>query len=595
MAKKKPPKNKASHRVPTGSTPSRSIASNSSTKASTEPASAVANQTSFVAALPEIPAPLSSTAPGGATEVDLQISVPDSSTAAVASLPKDVTVERENPSMVSHQAVAANLLSPETCANKMESPKAVILATVSNPSSVPTVSVDNNRVPILAISAVTGGSPPSSSDQLGGSQEQLQQRKSSADIWKGFVKPTKLKLQPKETPYTLESGEACVTIPNAVVEKNKKAWECFILGQFYEEAPPRGAVHAIVNGIWSKQRRDISVSKMEGNAFLLRVPCPNARRRILSQPLWQIDGQTMFVAKWAPGLQQVKPELEMVPVWLEFTGVPLQFFNEDALQEIAGIVGHPVCLHPSTANLTNIEVAKVYTVIDPRKPIPKFVNARFESGDTRRIGVSSPWLPSLCSYCKKVGHSISRCKAAPKTCALCNSVKHPTSACPRGQGVPVKDKGKAPIKSLLPITPKRKKLKTVYREVLKSVPPVSSNHPPSLPAAAPLEHHAGQSEFPLGALKPPRADIASTSKTPSNELSKITVHDLSTGSLCVDLSGTFETSLTSQSSGSGDSTSDMDSLTEEEENPEDKFIEVFAKRYKQRQKAKARARGPLIL
>ncbi|KAG5414065.1 hypothetical protein IGI04_001632, partial [Brassica rapa subsp. trilocularis] len=282
--RKSPPKNKASHRVPTGSTPSRSIASNSSTKASTEPASAVANQTSFVAALPEIPAPLSSTAPGGATEVDLLISVPDSSTAAVASLPKDVTVERENPSMVSHQAVAANLLSPETCANKMESPKAVILATVSNPSSVPTVSVDNNRVPILAISAVTGGSPPSSSDQLGGSQEQLQQRKSSADIWKGF------------------------------------------------------------------------------------------------------------------------------------------------------------------------------------------------------------------------------------------------------------DKGKAPIKSLLPITPKRKKLKTVYREVLKSVPPVSSNHPPSLPAAAPLEHHAGQSEFPLGALKPPRADIASTSKTPSNELSKITVHDLSTGSLCVDLS-----------------------------------------------------------
>ncbi|KAG5406756.1 hypothetical protein IGI04_012875, partial [Brassica rapa subsp. trilocularis] len=260
MAKKNPPKNKASHRVPTGSTPSRSIASNSSTKASTEPASAVANQTSFVAALPEIPAPLSSTAPGGATEVDLSISVPDSSTAAVASLPKDVTVERENPSMVSHQAVAANLLSPETCANKMESPKAVILATVSNPSSVPTVSVDNNRVPILAISAVTGGSPPSSSDQLGGLQEQLQQRKSSADIWK------------------------------------------------------------------------------------------------------------------------------------------------------------------------------------------------------------------------------------------------------------------------------------VYREVLKSVPPVSSNHPPSLPAAAPLEHHAGQSEFPLGALKPPRADIASTSKTPSNELSKITVHDLSTGSLCVDLS-----------------------------------------------------------
>uniref|UniRef100_A0A0D3AZ19 Uncharacterized protein n=1 Tax=Brassica oleracea var. oleracea TaxID=109376 RepID=A0A0D3AZ19_BRAOL len=51
----------------------------------------------------------------------------------------------------------------------------------------------------------------------------------------------------------------------------------------------------------------------------------------------------MFVAKWPPGIQQCKPELDMVPVWLEFTGVPLKFFNNDALKEIAGLVGHPVC------------------------------------------------------------------------------------------------------------------------------------------------------------------------------------------------------------------------------------------------------------
>lgn len=243
------------------------------------------------------------------------------------------------------------------------------------------------------------------------------------------------------------------------------------MGQFYEDAPARGAVHAISNGIWRKQRRDISVSKMEGNTFLFRVPCPNARRGILSQNFWQFDGQTMFVAKWAPGLQQIKPELEMVHVWLEFTGVSLQFFNSDALQEIAGIVGHPVCLHPTTLNLTNTEVAKVYTVIDPRKPIPEFVNARFENGDTRRIGVTSPWLPSQCSTCKKLGHTISRCKASPRTCAACNSVRHTAENCSRGLNLPPKDKGKAPIKIMLPIVPQNKKASTperVYREVQKS-------------------------------------------------------------------------------------------------------------------------------
>ncbi|KAF8050287.1 hypothetical protein N665_2004s0004 [Sinapis alba] len=255
--------------------------------------------------------------------------------------------------------------------------------------------------------------------------------KVQASVWKEKVKPNAGKLDPKGKPFLLECGEACVTIPNSVIEKNKKAWDSFIIGQFYEGAPSRGAVHAIVNGIWSKQRRDISVSKMDGNAFLFRVPCPNARRHILSQCLWQVEGQTMFVAKWAPGVKPEKPSLSTVPVWLDFAGVPLQFFNRDALKEIAGLVGHPICLHPSTENLTNIEVAKVYTVIDPRKPIPEAVNARFESGEVVRITVSSPWLPSLCSHCSSVGHTISRCPNAPPRCDTCRSVKHSTSSCPR--------------------------------------------------------------------------------------------------------------------------------------------------------------------
>uniref|UniRef100_A0A0D3ASJ7 DUF4283 domain-containing protein n=1 Tax=Brassica oleracea var. oleracea TaxID=109376 RepID=A0A0D3ASJ7_BRAOL len=142
---------------------------------------------------------------------------------------------------------------------------------------------------------------------------------------------------------------------------------------------------------------------MEGNSFLFRVPCSNARRRILKQSLWQIDGQTMFVAKWSPGIQQVKPELEMVPVWLEFTRVPFQFFNKDALREIAGMVGHPLCLHPATENPTNIEVAKVYTVIDPRKPLPEFVNARLRAETLEESQSQVPGFPRSAHSARNLG------------------------------------------------------------------------------------------------------------------------------------------------------------------------------------------------
>lgn len=172
---------------------------------------------------------------------------------------------------------------------------------------------------------------------------------------------------------------------------------------------------------------------MEGNTFLFRVLCPMARKRILSQGLWQIDGQTMFVAKWCPGIKPIKPELSAVPVWLEFRQVPHQFFSEEGLQHIAGLVGHPIVLHPSTDNMTNNEVAKVYTIIDPLILLPEAVNVKFESGEVRRVTVSSPLHPSICGHGKQVGHTASKWLSAPVTCKRYKSVKHSTANCPRSK------------------------------------------------------------------------------------------------------------------------------------------------------------------
>lgn len=122
----------------------------------------------------------------------------------------------------------------------------------------------------------------------------------AANSWCSLVKGTTKQLQKKGEAFTLPSGEACVKIPNSVIEKNRKSWDCFVLGQFYSDPPSQGIIHSIMNGIWSGQYRDVSVSKMEGNSFLLRNPNAFTRNRVVSQRLWQIEEQTMFVANWEP-------------------------------------------------------------------------------------------------------------------------------------------------------------------------------------------------------------------------------------------------------------------------------------------------------
>ncbi|XP_018443404.1 uncharacterized protein LOC108815258 [Raphanus sativus] len=141
----------------------------------------------------------------------------------------------------------------------------------------------------------------------------------------------------------------------------------------------------------------------------------------------------MFVDKWEPGVVPTKPELTSAPIWLELRQVLFQFFNEDGLERIAGLVGHPKFLHPATANKTNLEVAKVFTVIDPRKPLPEAVNVQFESGEISRVLVSSPWMPPVCECCKEIGHVTRRCPAAVKSCTHCKSPDHTLLHCPQKQ------------------------------------------------------------------------------------------------------------------------------------------------------------------
>lgn len=67
--------------------------------------------------------------------------------------------------------------------------------------------------------------------------------------WCAHAKGLGKRLSKKGEAFTLPSGEACIQIPNSVIEKNRKSWEPFVLGQFYSEPPSQGTLHNIVNGI----------------------------------------------------------------------------------------------------------------------------------------------------------------------------------------------------------------------------------------------------------------------------------------------------------------------------------------------------------
>ncbi|RID40913.1 hypothetical protein BRARA_J00919, partial [Brassica rapa] len=233
--------------------------------------------------------------------------------------------------------------------------------------------------------------------------------------------------------------------------------------------------------------------------------------------------------KWEPGVIPVKPELTAAPIWLELRNMPFQFFNEDALERIASLVGDPKFLHPSTKNKTNLEVAKVFTVIDPRKPLPEAVNVQFDSGEICRVLVSSPWMPPICSICKGIGHSSRKCKMAPITCIPCNSTTHGTHNCPKASGPVDNGKGRRT---------RRAKPKEKPKEMRWAVVDVASNYPLVPPAPSITTQASGiiklgtASDFVVGetskSLPPPQVPRAdSPTRKLSSEISSAVDSDSS--------------------------------------------------------------------
>lgn len=146
-----------------------------------------------------------------------------------------------------------------------------------------------------------------------------------------------------------------------------------------------------------------------------------------------------FVAKWEPGLNPKLHVLTSAPVWLDFHAVPPHYFSEEGLEHITYMLGKPMFCHPSTLSMTNLEVARVFTIINPTNPLPEAVNVQFSLGEIHRIEVSSPWLPPTYEHCKAIGHNIKRCPPAPIICVECKSSEHKSELCLRKTKTPAKE------------------------------------------------------------------------------------------------------------------------------------------------------------
>lgn len=206
----------------------------------------------------------------------------------------------------------------------------------------------------------------------------------------------------------VKDGEIIVELPQELLEDSKPLWSKFIAGYFIGDAPHIGKVHATVNRLWSSAEENsmIDAQFLSPKTVLFRIENDQMRQRVLRRHFWHIADIPLVVREWSPSTMDSKPDLTMIPLWVDLQNVPDSLFSEKGLKFLGDKIGSMQRLHPKTARCVRLDVARMLVVVNLEKPLPNRINL---VGMDSVIQVSYPWLPSRCSTCQEWGHGEKEC------------------------------------------------------------------------------------------------------------------------------------------------------------------------------------------
>ncbi|KAK6129487.1 hypothetical protein DH2020_036767 [Rehmannia glutinosa] len=123
--------------------------------------------------------------------------------------------------------------------------------------------------------------------------------------------------------------------------------------------------------------------------------------------LWSLGDCPMRVFKWTPSFNP-KTEAPLAPVWIRLPGLPIHFFDHNALFAISNIIGTPLQVDSQTASRSRLSMARVCVELNLLKE--RIEELVLEFDDTSQVQkIIYERIPDYCTHCKHIGHSVEGC------------------------------------------------------------------------------------------------------------------------------------------------------------------------------------------
>lgn len=146
--------------------------------------------------------------------------------------------------------------------------------------------------------------------------------------------------------------------------------------------------------------------------FEFRSSCANDLRSVWSNGAWNLKPGLLRLSRWSPDFNASNQTQTHSQVWVRFHYLPLEYWQDKILFEIAGAIGTPIVIDENTRNNSFGHYARVLVDINFAGFIPDTLcverdNFAFD------IEIEYEHPPYFCFTCNSIGHSSDHCKKDP--------------------------------------------------------------------------------------------------------------------------------------------------------------------------------------
>lgn len=164
-----------------------------------------------------------------------------------------------------------------------------------------------------------------------------------------------------------------------------------------------------ISRLWSLEGLFVPIDLGLG-FYLIRFETKADYTKVYTGGPWIIQDHYLTVRKWHNDYRADKATAIPTPVWMRFPLLPLEYYDEDIIMEIAGSLGKPIRVDNKTEASIRASFARVCVEIDLSQPLePSVAIGKYD------YSIEYEHIHLICFSCGRVGHRKENCSSSSES------------------------------------------------------------------------------------------------------------------------------------------------------------------------------------